>query len=68
MSVPIGVTNGDVHVGQPKKLFDWGAGWHLFYDLSRDGKRAVVAVPLGDSTYVPSISVVQHWEREFVRR
>jgi hypothetical protein len=62
------VAGGVVKIGQPRKLFDWGAGWHLFYDLARDGMRGVAAVPLSKSSFTPSISVVQHWEREFSPR
>jgi Tol biopolymer transport system component len=68
MSVPIGTVGGRVEIGQPKKLFEWGAGWHLYYDLAPDGLRGVAAVPQTDSTHVASISVVQHWQREFIKR
>jgi Tol biopolymer transport system component len=68
MSAPISVAGGVVKIGQPRKLFDWGAGWHLFYDLARDGMRGVAAVPLSKSSFTPSISVVQHWDREFSPR
>jgi Tol biopolymer transport system component len=68
MSVPLSLTNGQVKIGQPRKLFDWGAGWQLFYDLSRDGQRGVVAVPPGRTSYVPSLSIVQNWHREFEGR
>jgi hypothetical protein len=68
MSVPLSVTGGEVKLGQPRKLFDWGAGWHLFYDVSRDG-RAVVAVPLASRTgVVGSLSIVQNWHLEFAGR
>ena len=65
MSVPIEMAGAEVKIGQPRKLFDWGAGWKLDFALAADGLRGVAAVPSGKSTRVPSISVVQHWEREF---
>jgi Tol biopolymer transport system component len=68
MSVPITMAGGEVKIGQPRKPFEWGAGWHLYYDLARDGVRGVAAVPQGKSTDVASISVVQHWDREFMKR
>jgi hypothetical protein len=68
MSVPLSVTGGEVKLGQPKKLFDWGDGWHLFYDLARDGQRGVVAVPLGRTGVVPSLSIVRNWHLEFAGR
>ena len=68
MSVPIEMAGAEVKIGQPKKLFDWGAGWKLDYALAADGLRGVAAVPSGKSNRVPRISVVQHWEREFSTR
>jgi hypothetical protein len=64
MSVPI-ATKGELKVGQAQKLFDWGAGWLPFYDIADDGKRGIAAVTLGDSTHVPSVTIVQNWHLEF---
>jgi Tol biopolymer transport system component len=68
MAVPIAAANDEVQIGQPRKLFDWGAGWMLYYDIARDGQRGVAAVPVGNAVSVSSVSVVQHWHREFVNR
>ena len=68
MSVALSVAGGEIRLGQPKKLFDWGAGWHLFYDVTRDGRSAVVAVPFGRSGNVPSLSIVRNWHVEFGNR
>jgi eukaryotic-like serine/threonine-protein kinase len=68
MSVPISTSGGEVKIGQPKKLFEWGAGWHLYYDLANDGLRGIAAVPQRKPTQAASISVVQHWDREFQKR
>ena len=38
----------EVKIGQPRKLFDWGAGWLPWYDLAPDGEGGVVAVPVGE--------------------
>jgi len=64
MSVPIEASI-DVKIGQPRKLFDWGNGGMLFYDLARDGQRGVAAVPVGNASQVWRLSIVQHWEKEF---
>jgi hypothetical protein len=61
------VTDGEVKIGQPRRLFDWGAEWRLFYDLAPDGRRGITAVPMGQTTIVPSVSIVQNWHREFTR-
>ena len=68
MAVPIAAGADDVKIGQPRKLFDWGAGWMPFYDLAPDGQRGVAAVPVGQSVSVSSVSVVRNWYREFVTR
>ncbi|MGH9175343.1 MAG: TolB family protein, partial [Vicinamibacterales bacterium] len=68
MSVAISAAQGEVKIGQPRKLFDWGAGWKLFYDIARDGQRGVAAVPVGRAVTVSSVSVVQNWQREFFDR
>ena len=68
MSVPIDTSGGEVKIGRPKTLFEWGAGWLLYYDLAYDGLRGIAAVPQERSTRAASISVVQHWDREFTKR
>ena len=58
------ISSGDeVKIGQPRKLFDWGAGWLPWYDLARDGEGGVVAVPIGNTDWVPSVSIVQNWDQ-----
>jgi dipeptidyl aminopeptidase/acylaminoacyl peptidase len=65
MSVPITATATDLKIGQPQKLFDWGASWLLYYDLAADGRRGIAAVPVEKATHVPSLSVVQNWHLQF---
>jgi hypothetical protein len=67
MSVPIR-GNGDMKIGTPQKLFDWGATWLPFFDLASDGRRGVAAVGVGKSLAGPSLSIVQHWHREFEKK
>jgi hypothetical protein len=67
MSVPI-ARKPEMSVGQPRKLFDWGAGWLPFYELTRDGQRGVAAVPLVERRSVQSLSIVQNWCLEFPNR
>jgi eukaryotic-like serine/threonine-protein kinase len=68
MSVPIAPMAGEVKIGQPEKLFGWGAGWAPFYDIAMDGKQGVAAIPIARDASVPSVSIVQNWHREFLRR
>ena len=65
MSVPITATAGDLKIGQPQKLFDWGASWTPYYELAADGRRGIAAVPVDRTTSVPSLSVVQNWHLQF---
>jgi eukaryotic-like serine/threonine-protein kinase len=67
MSVPIAVDD-EVTIGRPQPLFDWGAGWLPFYDLSFDGRQGIAAVPVGGTGIVPSVSIVKHWQAEFAAR
>ena len=67
MSVPV-TLGADVTVGRPRKLFEWGPGWMLFYELAPDGTRGIAAVPVGDAKDLSSLSLVQNWHAEFVGR
>jgi hypothetical protein len=67
MAVPI--ENGaELKIGAAKKLFDWGSNWLPFYDIARDGKRGVAAMPTGKSVRVARLSVVRNWHHEFPNR
>jgi Tol biopolymer transport system component len=68
MSVPVAESAGELKLGQPQRLFGWGAGWAPFYDLASDDKQGVAAVPVGRHATVPSVSIVQNWQREFQGR
>jgi hypothetical protein len=68
MSVAVGTSRGDVRVGPPRRLFDWGDGWMLFYDVARDAQRGVAAVPVERTNRVLSVSVVRNWHRQFPSR
>ena len=51
-------TEGGFHAGQPKALFDvHNASW----DVTGDGKKFLVAKPVGQSTPEP-FRVVLHWQ------
>jgi Tol biopolymer transport system component len=65
MSVPVAVAGGNLKIGQPQKLFDWGGSWTPYYDLASDGKHGIAAVPADKTTEVPSLSVVQNWHLQF---
>jgi Tol biopolymer transport system component len=65
MSVPIATERGELKIGQPRKLFDWGAAWLPSYEFARDGRRGVTAVPTGAVVRASSLSIVQNWLREF---
>ena len=67
MSVPV-TLGADVTIGRPRKLFEWGASWMLFYDLAPDGTRGIAAVPVGDANDLSSLSLVQNWHAEFAGR
>jgi hypothetical protein len=57
--------DSDLSVGQPRRLFEWGAGWAPFYELASDGKRGVTAMPIERTSRVSSLSLVQNWQLEF---
>lgn len=67
MSVAISAQR-ELRIGQPKKLFEWGAGWLLFYDVARDAQRGVAPVPISKAAHVPRVSIVQNWQVEFAGR
>ena len=67
MSVPV-TLGADVTVGRPRKLFEWGSSWMIFYELAPDGTRGIAAVPVGDAKDLSSLSLVQNWHAEFVGR
>jgi hypothetical protein len=67
MSVPV-TLGADVTIGRPRKLFEWGSSWMLFYELAPDGTRGIAAVPVGDAKDLSSLSLVQNWHAEFVGR
>ncbi len=48
MSVPV-TLGADVTIGRPRKLFEWGSSWMMFYELAPDGTRGIAAVPVGDA-------------------
>jgi eukaryotic-like serine/threonine-protein kinase len=60
-SVPLTMTEGVVHPGTVKKLFDLSTHANaFFYDVSPDGKRIYVAeAPQGSS---PPLTVVTNWQ------
>jgi eukaryotic-like serine/threonine-protein kinase len=61
MSVPVN-TSGTFQAGVPKALFKVPAGV-LFYDVSADGKRFLMAAPSGASASTqPPFTVVLNWE------
>ena len=55
-------------IGRPRKLFEWGSGWMLFYELAPDGTRGIAAVPVGEANDLSSLSLVQNWHAEFIGR
>jgi len=67
MSVPIAGGTA-IKVGQPRKLFDWGPMWAPFYEVARDGRRGVAAVPVEQLTRSSRLSIVRNWPREFAAR
>jgi Tol biopolymer transport system component len=67
ISVPVTLV-ADVTIGRPRKLFEWGSGWMLFYELAPDGTRGIAAVPVGEANDLSSLSLVQNWHAEFAGR
>ncbi len=67
MSVPV-TLGAEVTIGRPRKLFEWGSGWMLFYELAPDGTRGIAAVPVGEANDLSSLSLVQNWHAEFIGR
>ncbi|MGQ0736890.1 MAG: protein kinase domain-containing protein [Acidobacteriota bacterium] len=68
MSVPLSTKSGQVALGQPRRLFDWGAGWLPWYAIAPDGLSGVTGVPEGRFTHAPTVSIVQNWHLEFMSR
>jgi eukaryotic-like serine/threonine-protein kinase len=66
MSVPF-TGSSDLTLGRPQRLFEWGSGWSLFYELAGDGLRGLTAVPVTRTSTVSSLSLVQNWYAEFSR-
>jgi hypothetical protein len=64
MSVPF-TSERDLSIGPPRRLFEWGAGWAPFYELTADGRRGITAMAVEKTSRATSLSVVQNWEREF---
>ncbi len=60
-AVPVDTTGGSLVVGSPKPLFRLPEG-ALQWDVSRDGERFLVNVPLIKSSSVP-LTLVTHWTR-----
>jgi Tol biopolymer transport system component len=67
MSVPF-TAGTELSIGRPRRLFEWGPGWHAFYELAADGTRGLAAVPEARITSVSSLSLVQNWQLEFSGR
>jgi dipeptidyl aminopeptidase/acylaminoacyl peptidase len=69
MSVALGRGDGNaVTIGRPEKLFTWGSGWAMFYDLAPDGQRGVAAMSEAQVQAVSGLSIVQNWHTEFLAR
>jgi hypothetical protein len=69
MSVALGRGEGNaVTIGRPEKLFTWGSGWAMFYDLAPDGQRGVAAMSEAQAQAVSGLSIVQNWHTEFLAR
>ena len=58
---------GRLKVGQAVKLFDWGAMWAPFYEVSPDGRRGVAAMPVERMNRRNSVSIMQNWQLEFTQ-
>jgi len=69
MSVALGRGDGNaVTLGRPEKLFTWGSGWAMFYDLAPDGQRGVAAMSEAQAQAISGLSIVQNWHSEFLAR
>ena len=67
-------TQPALRLGQPRALFTrkplgWGLifGWPPGFDVSADGKRFVIAQPVGEHQDTSGIIVVENWIGEFAR-